>query len=332
MNDTLHPARSSEFLSRLHDGELSAGERDVFEAHCASCEECRGAVAAFEQTLAAYRSAATAPPAADLAARILRKIRAQSPSRRPFGVTFGIDIRWAGVFVAALLVVLVSAPLMLRRAAPPGRTEPASAIPARLLDANAEKDVARQEGKQAAAQSVAPRMPAPSPAPRAGALRLAEAPALAPAAPPPEASADEERRRYPSTAAKLDARAGAALRREAAAAESAGGEAGVSSSSDVVERALRVTVRALDGQGDAPAVAAYPSDQRLSSLRGQEFVLVVESQGRVREVWPSTADGLLSKQKARAADANKPADPSQVLKQLVFAAGDRPRRLAVRVE
>ncbi|MET0619743.1 MAG: hypothetical protein ABW056_05655 [Thermoanaerobaculia bacterium] len=145
MIETLsHPAQSAEFLSRRHDGELAADEAAAFEAHRLECAECQASVAEFENALAAYRSAPVTPHASDLSARILRKIRATSPSRRPFGVMFGIDVRWAGALAAALLVVIIGAPVFSRRemrARPEIAAErPASApIPAYVLDAEEER-------------------------------------------------------------------------------------------------------------------------------------------------------------------------------------------------
>ena len=97
-----HPAESVEFLSRLHDGDLGPAEAAAFESHRAECADCRASVAVFERALSAYREAPVSPVSSDLSARILRKIRATTPSRRPFGVTFGIDVRWAGVLAAAI--------------------------------------------------------------------------------------------------------------------------------------------------------------------------------------------------------------------------------------
>jgi hypothetical protein len=110
MTVATHPGSSLETLSRRHDGELSPAEREAFERHLAGCAECREATAAFERSLAAFRTAPEAPVPSDLSARILRKIRSQTPSRCPFGVLFGIDIRWAGVFLAALLVATAAVP------------------------------------------------------------------------------------------------------------------------------------------------------------------------------------------------------------------------------
>ena len=164
MIETLsHPAQSAEFLSRRHDGELAAEEAAAFEAHRLECAECQASVAEFENALAAYRSAPVPPHASDLSARILRKIRATSPSRRPFGVMFGIDVRWAGALAAALLVVIIGAPVFSRREM---RVEPATAaerpsspIPAYVLDAEeerpAEKSAEIRSGSREAA-SVSP--------------------------------------------------------------------------------------------------------------------------------------------------------------------------------
>ncbi|MGH9366789.1 MAG: anti-sigma factor family protein, partial [Thermoanaerobaculia bacterium] len=107
MSRAAHPARSLDFLSRLHDGELSAADRAHFESHRAHCAECRRAAAEFEEALASYRTAGTPPPASDLAARILRRLETATPRRRPFGVVFGIDLKWAGAFTAAIVAVIL---------------------------------------------------------------------------------------------------------------------------------------------------------------------------------------------------------------------------------
>ena len=329
MNDTLHPARSPEFLSRLHDGEVPAAEAAAFAAHRAACAECREAADAFARSLAAFRSAEPAPAAADLSARILRKIRAQSPSRRPFGVMFGIDIRWAGVFVAALLVVLLSAPALLRRPeAPPGAAAPSS-IPARIVDGGPAKEsvkVAPQARADTRAEAAAPPAPALEKAKDEAAMR-------APAAPPAviaEAPAEEEKSR-PSAGAPRAKALGPVLRRQVTAAESAGGEAGAANAADPIAAAPRLTVRAVDGQGTPPALASRIPEEAFAPLRGREFVLVVEAQGRVRDVLPSSETGFVARSDARMAAAHPPG-ALDALRALRFAPGDRPRRLVVRVE
>ena len=112
-----HPARSLEFLSRLLDGELTAAERAQFESHRAHCAECRRAASEFESALALFRSSHPRPAAADLSGRILRKLQAGNRRRSSFGVSFGIDLRWAGAFAAALLAVLIGSTVVVRREA-----------------------------------------------------------------------------------------------------------------------------------------------------------------------------------------------------------------------
>ena len=164
MIETLsHPAQSAEFLSRRHDGELAADEAAAFEAHRLECAECQASVAEFENALAAYRSAPVPPHASDLSARILRKIRATSPSRRPFGVMFGIDVRWAGALAAALLVVIIGAPVFSRREMGSSpvtvAARPSSPIPAYVLDAEEE----RPAEKSAEMRSAPAKPPASAP-------------------------------------------------------------------------------------------------------------------------------------------------------------------------
>jgi hypothetical protein len=316
-----HPARSTEFLSRLYDGELDAAENAAFAAHRSGCDECRRAADVFAATLAAFRSQPTAPPSPDLSARILRRIRAQSPSRRPFGVTFGIDVRWAGVFAAALLVVLISAPLVFRR--PPVTPAPnPAAISAHLQDetpaAPAPSAETRNERRpEAAAQ---PRSAEVPPAPSVLAKDEAAANA-APAAPPSiasraEAPADEEKRRVGLAPPLRQKSAADAPRR---ATESVGGEAGAGTALDFAAPVPRLFVLAADGGGTPPPILTRPDAPRLSALRGREFVLLVETGGRVRSV-------------ASAGSAAAPGAEADVLRQMVFGPGDRPRRLSVRVE
>jgi len=313
MTETIHAARFPEFLSRLYDGELELAERAAFEAHRSGCEQCRRAADAFAASLAVFRSSPTAPAAADLSARILRRIRAQSPSRRPFGVMFGIDIRWAGAFVAALLVVLMSAPLLLRRQAPV--PDAPFAIPAHILGTTTAIDKAKEPPGNAG----------PVPSGRPAAL------SAPPAAPAKDAPADDQRQR--SSSPSLEAKAAApAPRRQATSLERSGGEAGAANAADVSVSPLTLSVRPIDGEGPAPGVAEQPPDERLAVLRGQEFVLTVEAEGRVRQVQPSTQDGLLSKSEVPEVMARRAPRPSDALLALRFAPGQRPRRLLVRIE
>ncbi|HTY41016.1 MAG TPA: hypothetical protein VMH79_04000 [Thermoanaerobaculia bacterium] len=332
MNDTLdftHPARSPEFLSRLRDGELADGEARAFAEHRAACDECREAADAYAATLAAFRSSPTAPPAADLSARILRKIRQQSPSRRPFGVTFGIDVRWAGALLAALLVVLISAPLVMRHGALAPANAPRPPIAARILEGAESKQAAAPTEAEpapqpavAAAQRVEPAAPPPSskdqaPSARAATSdnRVAAAPAPAPPAPramAAEPPADEEKTRL-ALAPRSD-RAAAAKR---SSADASGGEAAAPRLAETVEAAPRFFLQPIDGEGLPPGIASRPPNDRLAALKGREFVVLVDTGGRVRRVL--TPAGV-------AAPDGAP------LQELRFVAGDRPRRLLVRIE
>ncbi len=326
MTETIHAARSPEFLSRLYDGELDASERAAFEAHRSRCEECRRASDAFAATLAAFRSSPTAPPAVDLSARILRKIRAQSPSRRPFGVMFGIDVRWAGIFVAALLVVLLSAPLLLRRQGPVPASP--SAINAHILDATATTGAAKERPVSAPPP---PAAPAEAPAPPAPADRADRSEVAARLAPAAEAPADDEAKRFASQGAEAKAVA-PALRRRASSLESRGTERGAANVADASASPPRLTVRRADDGGPAPGVVSRPDDEQLAPLRGQEFLVVVDPGGRVQEVQPSAGKDHLSRTEAAEAGVPGSARPSDALLALRFAPGDRPRRLFVLIE
>lgn len=133
MKPNPHPTRSPEFLSRLHDGELSPGERAHFESHRAHCSECRTAAAEFEAALTLYRTSIPSPADPDLAARILRKLRSSGTvtRRQRFGPTFGIDLRWAGAFAAAVIAAIVGSSIVAKNEARE-RAAARSAVPAVL--------------------------------------------------------------------------------------------------------------------------------------------------------------------------------------------------------
>src|SRR5438552_1569466 len=114
-NDSTHPARSADFLSRLHDGELTAAERAHFESHRAHCVDCRAAASEFETALSLFRASTTSPPSADLAARILRGLESTTRRRPPFGVVFGINLKWAAAFSTALIAVIIGSSVVLQR-------------------------------------------------------------------------------------------------------------------------------------------------------------------------------------------------------------------------
>ncbi|MFN2386137.1 MAG: anti-sigma factor, partial [Thermoanaerobaculia bacterium] len=162
MKNAKHPGRSIDFLSRLHDGELSAGERARFESHRSHCAECRRAAAEFESALSLYRSAPTSPASPDLAGRILRRLQTAAPARRrPFGIFYGIDVRWAGAFAAALLALIIGSAVVVRQQTAPRAEVAATPIPVQLRKSGEETQAASAEPP--AAQNRAMAEPAPRP-------------------------------------------------------------------------------------------------------------------------------------------------------------------------
>jgi hypothetical protein len=339
MNEITHRGRSNDFLSRLHDGEVPDVERRSFENHCATCPDCRAAVEDYERSLSLYRQASVAPTPTDLSGRILRKVRAQSPSRRPFGVTFGIDIRWAGALVAALLVILASAPLLLRRELPTSEPPAPPPIPAHLLDRPSpasDGNVPSQTGLRSNAGSPAETgraQPVPGhtvgdrPRPSAE-----EPPRLRPA--PPAQSVVNA----PKAALSKDEVAAAPMRSQeapsklAAPFDSEAAPASEEKSQAILEApAVRLVVRALDGQGPLPAILARPPDERLAPLRGREFIVTVEPTGAVSDVSPVGAAPRSAARQVEAGKAAKAPDDG-ALREFRFAAGARVLRLLVRID
>jgi hypothetical protein len=333
MIDSTHPGGSAEFLSRLHDGELTPAESSAFQSHRAACAACREAEAEFERSLAAFRAAPPAPVPSDLSARILRKIRAQSPSRRPFGVTFGIDIRWAGVLLAALLVAIIAPALLTRREVPQNEGAP-DAISAHIVDSESDKAVASQEEPPSRAKDVPwpPEEKARARSKEEASGRVAVPAPPAPAAVPAQSAADEVAQK-PQPAREAENGAPSALsKRAVASAERAGGEAGSFDVETKAVESIRLEVRPLDGEGAPPEIAATPSDDRLGPLRGREFILTVEAGGRVSAAVPFRPElgSALRKDSAASVEPGAGSSPD-LLRELRFQPGGRPRRLLVRV-
>lgn len=332
MTDATHPAGSAEFLSRLHDRELSPAEASAFESHRASCPTCREAVAEFERSLAAFRTAPAAPVPSDLSARILRKIRAQSPSRRPFGVMFGIDIRWAGALLAALLVAIIAPALLTRREMPQNASAP-DAISAHIVELESDKAVAPAEERRTRAED-RPKAPEEKSRTRSkeeiGGRVAAAAPPPVPAAAP--RAADEVAQKAQSAREAESPAPSALSKRAIASAERAGGEAGSLDAEAKASESIRLEVRPLDGEGSPPAIVTTPSDDRLGSLRGREFILTVEAGGQVSAVAPLRPEpgSALRKDSAASMEPVRGAG-ADLLRELRFQPGGRPRRLLVRV-
>jgi hypothetical protein len=306
-NGSHHPARSVEFLSRLHDGDLDASERARFEGHRAHCSECRRAALEFEDAISLFRSSRSTPPRADLAARILRKVQSTNRPRAPFSPRFRLDLTWAALLVTALLALLISTPLAVRRAPSPvpvsfGRTDADRAPAASPASPSPEPEAVvlqdRGHAKGRIAANAAPSLRKEERQQVAAKQEVAEKAA--------EQSAD--------AAAEADEKKDR-LSRAVAAAESpalAAGGSGEPPPSDARATPLRLTVQSIDGFGSAPALVPEGPVELSPQERGRKYILLLDSQGVVREVRPSPAPAALSR--------------------LHFQPGSRPRRLLVRLE
>lgn len=419
MSANSHPARSPEFLSRLHDGELSPAERAHFESHRAHCVECRSSAAEFEAALSLYRSSIPAPAAPDLASRILRKLQANASRRQRFGPTFGIDLRWAGAFAAAVVAAIVgsaivaqnesrqrvaarvaSVPVSLESAPAPAAPPPAAAADSPAEEhaehsaaepsfrARAGRETPKREElakEKKDVQALAAGGRANTQNGNTGALdeRTAEnrsgnlldyaetdaskqAPSSAAAAAPPAQSGAREKGQVQDkgqiqtqaamkSAGAPRAEAPAVERRQDAFAaqqaaprdtDRAGGEGAAAPADQLrpaVSTPVRLVVSPLDGISFTPNLIVESAADVPVSLRGQKFIVLVDTAGRVREVgpWPKARasspppqnqpsppqeQARGQKSLARAKDADSP------LRALRFQAGDAPRRLLVRVE
>lgn len=317
-----HPGRSLEFLARLHDGELSAAERAHFEAHRAHCAECRKAAADYEETLAVYRAAGTAPPASDLALRILRRLEKAAPRRPPFGVFFGIDVKWAGAFAAALIIAILGYSILERE-------QESRKISVVFV-------TTRPEPRAEAAPRRDGLPPLPRPAVESkGPATAGQAPPAAsaakPAPAPEERGADAAKPAAPvhgaAPAGRENVTVSGKARSVATQAQRPGGEGARSASAaSAAERAgaVRVTVSPLDSQGTPPELT-NAADIALSAQDRGEYVLLVNAQGI-----PIRATRYESRRQE--AGARKAASVPDQLRRLRFQGGDRPRRLLVRVE
>ncbi len=316
-----HPARSVEFLSRLHDGDLDAAERARFEAHRSHCAECRRAAVEFEDAISLFRSSHSTPPRADLAARILRKVQSTNRPRAPFSPRFRLDLAAAALLATALLALLVSTPAV-RRVPPPEAPEPEPAA-----------------GRSAEIGSTARDAFEPAPVPDSQAVPRSRANASRRQATPrpPLARQENEKKEMAQkskTSEKSELRDQLAKTAEQPVDKAAEPDARRDESSSAVVAAqspslaaggfeeppasvaraapLRLRIHSIDGYGAAPPLLPEGPVELSPQERGREYVLLLDSQGVVREVRPSPAPAALSR--------------------LHFHPGSRPRRVVVRIE
>jgi len=345
--DQTHPALLPDFLSRLHDGDLTATERAHFESHRDRCGECRRAAAEFEAALSLFRSSSVSPPPSDLAARILRRLRAAAPRRSSFGTVFGINLKWAAAFTLAVIAALVGFAVVLEREAA-----------RRAILRQAPIPVALEKGESPASAASKPNTPDARIRPHMQAKdavesRAGESGAFAPDASslrqpaaenaPPAAQAEEQKKALPPAREAREASSEASdfvsrRRRDAASPgparslERPGGEGAASASAASAEPGApaRLVILPLDGGGNAPAIVSPGASEALSDLRGREYFLLVEAGGRVRE---ARVDGKgLRHARPRSKESLESSSAPPSVRNLRFTPGDRPRRLLLRVE
>lgn len=354
-----HPGRSADFLSRLYDGELTAAERAHFESHRAHCVECRKAAADFDAALSLYRSAKPSPAAPDLAARVLRKLQATSPPRRdPFGILFGINLKWAGAFAAALIAMIIGSSVVIRqqeKSAATVREAHETPISAALESSergesprkNVERPMPARPAAGGEKRKEESRI-AVSGAPRASEPAAPRSEAEFAPAPPVEAprKEDDKLREQKASAQpkavpsredlRADVRDELRARRAPVTSEPpSGGEAALPVASAMVleERApsLRLTILPWDGYGSAPR-RLEPHPALSTEYRGREFILMVDALGRVRDIKPYARSAKPRADESAADTAAIEPTVPEALKGLRFAPGDRPRRLLLRIE
>jgi hypothetical protein len=278
-----HPARSHEFLSRLHDGDLSPAERAHFESHRAHCADCRTSAAEYERALSLFRSARSSPAPADMANRVLRKVQSAGRSRwPPISSFFSVDWRWAGAFAAALLVLLIAAPIVLRQQSgmttPEGpisiamqdkETAPSAAPASPELREEAQRQLMDDERRPAAqkpAASTDSRSPARSPASTAGS-------ALDNTFVLDGVNADQAARAKNAPEPKAET-AAAAGRAQAPAASPQAGFIGQSQASDKLAVQNKTNQRAAATWAQAPAQAQAQAQEKSGGEGAREQVLV----------------------------------------------------------
>ncbi len=348
-NDPTHPARSPEFLSRLHDGELTPGEHAHFESHRAHCSECRRAASEFEAALSLFRSSSTSPPSSDLAGRILRKLEDVTPRRPRFGIVYGINVKWAAAFAVAVIAAVLGFSVVLEREAARKVLLSQTPIPVVLEKGKSETGVAPKPSdldarihSRSTAKDAEPSRGTELFAPQASLLRQTPSETSPPAWPPAEqkkAQAQAPAREAGEVASEAAdsvsprGRDAAPLRAFASKSlERSGGEGALAPSTASAEPGapVRLVIQALDGEGNIPAVSSPDASETLAGLRGHQYFLLVEAGGRVREARPDGKKprGARSRTKESVQGDSAPAP----VRNLRFTPGDRPRRLLLRVE
>lgn len=355
-----HPARDQGFLSRLHDGDLAPSERAHFETHRAHCNECRRLAAEYEHALSLFRSARSAPPPADMANRVLRKVHSAGRPRPAPTNFFSVDWRWASGFAAALLALLVAAPALLRQQARPRETTAPIPVtlgrePAPRSDASRNVETAQNEPAPRDAEEPKPQGHFQSAPPEASARQSRVPQVLPPApqnagsqaqaqAPAKEASAKDSRQRNvaQNQASAMSERPSDKLVVAQAPAAPPSAVAGALRDEEglakkTLDQGSHLVIQEADGLGSAPPLLSGADQPALAALRGRSFVIVVDASGLVSEIHETEKQESTSDLKRRQAALSKEKDaaataPDDPLKRLQFAPSDRSRRVLLRVQ
>lgn len=331
-NEIHHPGRSVDFLSRLHDGELSPGERARFESHRAHCAECRRSAMEFEESLSLFRSARSRPPNADLAARILRKVQSAPRRPPPFGVLFGIDPRWAAAAATVVFGLLLGYAVLEQ-----GRESPR--VPVSFVTPSS------PDSAQSAPTAAPLRVRESEPPARAESspTRDARKPRRSPADPAPPDPGEADRKAASAGTVEAEAPpsvvvAGEAPLLDSRSADRTGGDDNVAARAPlpVARKAPRMVIEAIDGFGAPPPLLSEARIEIGAGERERRYILLVDSQGMVREVSPELRkDEALNVPEASPSGAQLARPESGApasLARLRFKPGNRPRRLLVRFE
>jgi hypothetical protein len=102
---------------------------------------------------------------------------------------------------------------------------------------------------------------------------------------------------------------------------SAGGEGELTARSAPITAPLHLSISEIDGFGAPPDLVSKIRIDLPASERGREYVLIVDSQGTVRQV-----------SRASSEDSGRIAAIPPPLSRLLFEPGNRPRRLLVRID
>jgi hypothetical protein len=249
-------------------------------------------------------------------------VQATNRPRVPFPLRFRIDLGWAALLLTALFALLITTPIVVRQNAtapppvpPPAPKPAASPAPKPPAGLPREKDLLSDTGPAAPRESR-------ENAPIAG----GEA-----AAPNVEPQIGKTLERDESAAARREMSGVAA---QAPQPASAGGEGEVVTRPARAPSLLHLSIHEADGFGAPPSLLSEPRIELPPAERGHEYLLLVDSQGIVREVSPKISreevPGFASAPPQRMSRALAAAP--RPLSELRFQAGRRPRRLLVRIE